>query len=140
MTNNELRKKIAKLHGYEIISQTRNGVTLYQLYWHGDLINGSLSTDESALWNAVPNWTEDISAAWKLVEEMRDADCTIVLTRSRNNQQDHCHVKPLTPGSLFYGSFADTIPLAISEVWYTWKSDLLAKGVSEIEHPSPDTP
>jgi len=107
MTPDELREEIARRHGWE-----RLPFPAYP-HWQRPTKNGVETTLD------IPDYPNDIAAAWSLLEEMAKSNAILKLTIYRGKQfivdiQDR-HYVTLT------WMEGETAPLAICRAWLMWK-------------------
>lgn len=111
MTPEEIRIEIAERKGIEIINPFPSMLT----YIDGKTSNGLNH------YAPVPNWPEDIAAAWKLVTsfienqpwDRFDVDYNGLASTKWRASFSFIHK--------IYGEVADTAPLAICKAWLSWK-------------------
>jgi hypothetical protein len=110
MTPAELREAIAKAKGYVNVHEGYN-----------DTLRGiKLPNNYKAV--EIANWPENISAAWKLFEEMPHPE---IYHGTYINGANYwrCACGKWDYGEPEYECEADTAPLAICRAWLMWKED-----------------
>lgn len=138
MTAEELRLEIAKAQGWGMYLNA--SIQILQLTndpgrkrYFEDQMNGCLPVGASEIiaffpnnlnewfdyWK-LPNWPADISAAWKLVEEMHEKGYGVNIYARDGVYSCEITSPDHMCKQLFY-EFADTAPLAICRAYLKWK-------------------
>lgn len=102
MTPGQLRLAIAEAKGIPLL-------------WRGSFPHNAVTQER------IPNWPNDISAAWGLVEEMPFISL-IAIPHSEHPREFVCYADHYDQDALpVYG---DTAPLAICRAWLMWKQEV----------------
>jgi hypothetical protein len=113
---NELKSKIAKEKGYTHVIGKMDAASRYPMeYW---LVGNSKTS-------VLPDWTGDISAAWELVEEMRQAGYPVAIMAipeeyERHNMHEAKVYQKNGAKSLVY-EYGTTPAAAICEAYISWQ-------------------
>jgi hypothetical protein len=107
----ELRIKIAEALGWEykhIQTETEREFFVWQL--------------PNNLWDSLPNWPNDIAAAWGLVQMAGTKHWSVTIENGLHNPQEVL-ARIFIPNTLrCYTGFGDTAPIAICRAWLLWKA------------------
>jgi hypothetical protein len=125
VTNDEIRIKIAKLHGASW--RELDGKAYLCNPQHAALLpKGAKLVDspaqDSARYYRVKNWPEDIATAWELVEEWRkkgEVDSIIYKTSDLPDFRQMINTVHLRHSDIY--AEADTAPLAICLAYIQWR-------------------
>lgn len=123
LTNEELRKKIATERGW---------TNLYMMAFAGTVIPYGDDPDNHYASRPIPNWPEDIAAAWELVEEVRKFDINMLnrytweLSSGSPLEKWYAEITDWNRdnGSLHWRTESDTAPRAISLAYLAWKEGM----------------
>ena len=126
MTETDLRLRIAKLKGYRWYDNGQRPIALetyraYPVYW--DSLGARPEPSEYCDLKRLPAWTREESAAWSLVEDMRQAGivCEVLAIPEKKKSKNGAYEIKLYNADLFIHEVGETAPLAICLGWLAWQ-------------------
>ena len=125
-TESEVRLRIAKLKGYRWYDNGQRPIALetyraYPVYWDG--LGAQPEPSEYCDLKRLPAWTREETAAWSLVEEMRQAGivCEVLAIPEERKSKNGAYEIKLYDADLFIHEVGETAPLTICRGWLAWQ-------------------